>query len=82
MTNRHSRRLTVALAVLTLVIVSIVIGLQRLTMPVSLVEGPSARVACLSYAPFRRPGETPFDPDARVPIERLLASLIFTELGR
>ena len=33
------------------------------------------RVACLSYAPFRRPGESPFDPDARVGRERIEADL-------
>lgn len=75
MTIRHSHRLTVAIAVLTFAIVLILMGMQWLSMPVSLVDAPSARVACLSYAPFRRPGETPFDPDARVPIERLRADL-------
>src|SRR5690606_14692444 len=33
------------------------------------------RIACLSYAPFRRPGESPFDPDARVARERIEADL-------
>ena len=33
------------------------------------------RVACLSYAPFRRPGESPFDPRARVGRERIEADL-------
>ncbi|RPH66726.1 MAG: beta-1,6-glucan synthase, partial [Burkholderiales bacterium] len=33
------------------------------------------RVACLSYAPFRLPGETPFDPAARVSRARIEADL-------
>jgi len=33
------------------------------------------RIACLSYAPFRRPGESPFDPGARVARERIAADL-------
>jgi len=33
------------------------------------------RVDCVSYAPFRRPGETPFDPSNRVSRERIRADL-------
>src|SRR5215469_18274875 len=29
--------------------------------PVVLPDAPSARIACVSYAPFRKPGETPYD---------------------
>jgi exo-beta-1,3-glucanase (GH17 family) len=29
--------------------------------PVSLPDAPSDRIACVSYAPFRKPGETPYD---------------------
>lgn len=29
--------------------------------PVSLPDAPSARIACVSYAPFRKLGETPYD---------------------
>ena len=29
--------------------------------PVNLPPAPSARIACVSYAPYRLPGETPFD---------------------
>lgn len=33
------------------------------------------RVDCVSYAPFRHPGETPFDPSSRVSRERIHADL-------
>jgi len=32
--------------------------------PVDLPDAPSARIACVSYAPFRRAGETPLDVNA------------------
>ena len=38
---------------------------------VALPEAPHARIECLSYAPFRRPGETPFDPGLRVSPQRI-----------
>ncbi len=31
--------------------------------PVALPDAPSARIACVSYAPFRKVGETPLDPE-------------------
>ncbi len=34
------------------------------------------RVDCVSYAPFRHPGETPFDPSSRVSRERIRADLL------
>ena len=43
--------------------------------PVALPDAPSARIACVSYAPFRLPGETPLDPQARVSPERIDADL-------
>jgi exo-beta-1,3-glucanase (GH17 family) len=43
--------------------------------PVALPEAPSARIACVSYAPFRRAGETPLDPTAFVSPERIDADL-------
>ncbi|MBD8897731.1 DUF2339 domain-containing protein [Rhodanobacter sp. DHG33] len=39
--------------------------------PVQLPDAPSARIACVSYAPFRKPGETPLDPKAFVSPERI-----------
>ncbi|HEY1588256.1 MAG TPA: glycoside hydrolase family 17, partial [Rhodanobacter sp.] len=39
--------------------------------PVTLPDAPSARIACVSYAPFRKAGETPLDPDAFIGPERI-----------
>jgi glucan 1,3-beta-glucosidase len=39
--------------------------------PVNLPDAPSSRIACVSYAPFRRPGETPTDPRAFVSAQRI-----------
>ena len=43
--------------------------------PVNLPDAPGARIACVSYAPFREPGETPFDLNAVVSPERIDADL-------
>ena len=43
--------------------------------PVSLPDAPSARIACVSYAPFREPGETPYDLKAFISPERIDADL-------
>ncbi|MDE3210578.1 MAG: glycoside hydrolase family 17 [Pseudomonadota bacterium] len=43
--------------------------------PVDLPDAPSARIACVSYAPFRKPGETPLDPHAFIGPERIDADL-------
>jgi glucan 1,3-beta-glucosidase len=43
--------------------------------PIELPEAPSARIACVSYAPFRRPGETPYDLKAFISPERIDADL-------
>jgi glucan 1,3-beta-glucosidase len=43
--------------------------------PVELPDAPSARIACVSYAPFREPGETPLDPHAFVSPARIDADL-------
>ncbi|TAL88353.1 MAG: glycoside hydrolase family 17 [Rhodanobacter sp.] len=43
--------------------------------PVSLPDAPSARIACVSYAPFRLPGESPLDPRAFVSPARIDADL-------
>ncbi|WP_426701199.1 glycoside hydrolase family 17 [Rhodanobacter sp. Col0626] len=39
--------------------------------PVSLPDAPSARIACVSYAPFRQVGETPLDVNAYISPERI-----------
>ncbi|NID05018.1 glycoside hydrolase family 17 [Luteibacter jiangsuensis] len=43
--------------------------------PVPLPDSPTTRIACVSYAPFRFAGETPFDPHAFVSPERIDADL-------
>ena len=43
--------------------------------PVDLPDAPTARIACVSYAPFREPGETPLDPHAFISPGRIDADL-------
>jgi exo-beta-1,3-glucanase (GH17 family) len=43
--------------------------------PVALPDSPTAKIACVSYAPFRLKGETPFDLHAFIPPERIEADL-------
>ncbi len=42
---------------------------------VALPDGRDAPIQCLSYAPYRLAGETPFDPEARVTRERVREDL-------
>jgi exo-beta-1,3-glucanase (GH17 family) len=43
--------------------------------PIALPDSPTAKIACVSYAPFRLKGETPFDVHAFIPPERIDADL-------
>src|SRR3569623_384590 len=43
--------------------------------PVALPDAPSSRIACVSYAPDRRPGETPYDPSIFITPQRIDAEL-------
>ena len=43
--------------------------------PVALPDAPTARIACVSYAPFRGVGETPLDPHAFISPARIDADL-------
>jgi exo-beta-1,3-glucanase (GH17 family) len=43
--------------------------------PVALPDAPSTRIACVSYAPFREPGESPLDPNAFISRKRINADL-------
>ncbi|WP_333840880.1 glycoside hydrolase family 17 protein [Pelomicrobium sp.] len=45
--------------------------------PVPLPDGPAPPFDCVSYTPFRLPGESPFDPNARVSRARVEADLTF-----
>ena len=39
--------------------------------PVDLPDAPSVRIACVSYAPFRKPGESPLSTKFVIPPERI-----------
>jgi exo-beta-1,3-glucanase (GH17 family) len=43
----------------------------RLGVAVPLPAAPSSRIACVSYTPFRHPGESPYDPAAFVSPQRI-----------
>ena len=43
--------------------------------PVDLPDAPSSRIACVSYGPFRRAGESPLDPHAFISPERIDADM-------
>jgi exo-beta-1,3-glucanase (GH17 family) len=47
----------------------------KIGQPVSLPDTPTAHIACVSYAPFRKPGETPLNIHAFVSPERIDADL-------
>ena len=47
----------------------------RAGRPVALPDAPSTRIACVSYAPFRLPGETPYDLKSVVDPQRIDADL-------
>ena len=40
-------------------------------MPVAIVDAPSPHFACVSYAPYRKPGQTPFAKGAFIPPEQI-----------
>ena len=61
-----------ALAVLVVLVSGIAFFSAR---PVPLPEIENAALPCVSYAPFRRLGHTPFDPELRLPPEAIEADL-------
>ena len=42
-----------------------------LAHPVAVVDANAGRISCVSYAPYRRAGESPFDPTTHVSAERI-----------
>ena len=65
-------------AVVALLLIAVAGGLLRLALratPVALPDAPPGRIACVSYTPFYRPGESPLDPHARVGAARIEADL-------
>lgn len=69
------RRLIVVL--LALAAIASLAWVFRQGQPVPLAEEEVRRIACLSYAAFRLPGETPLDPSQSVTEARLEADLRF-----
>lgn len=47
----------------------------ELVRPVSLVDAPSDRLSCVSYAPFHKPGQRPLDKEHPVGIAQITADL-------
>lgn len=43
--------------------------------PVALPDAPSARIACVSYSPYRREGQTPYDPATFISPQQIDADL-------
>lgn len=62
------------LAILFLVVVAAIAGaaywVARGT-PVDIVDAPTGRISCVSYAPYRLPGESPFTVGYKVTAERI-----------
>jgi exo-beta-1,3-glucanase (GH17 family) len=68
------RRATL-LAVLATAALAAVLHWIQLGRPVQIAEPGSERIECVSYAPFHRPGDSPFDPTAIVDEARIEADL-------
>jgi len=60
---------------LLLAALAVTLGWWTKGRPVALPDAPSARIACVSYAPFREAGETPLDPHAFISPQRIDADL-------
>jgi exo-beta-1,3-glucanase (GH17 family) len=76
MPNRpSSRRLALITLLATLFAALGIVYWWALGTPRTIAEGESDRVQCLSYAPFRLPGETPFNESLVIPPERIAADL-------
>jgi exo-beta-1,3-glucanase (GH17 family) len=74
-TSRISRRHISAWLALALLALAAAFWWWSIGRPVNLPDAPSARIACVSYAPFRMSGETPLDRRAFISPERIDADL-------
>jgi glucan 1,3-beta-glucosidase len=75
--SQHAQRgLRVAIILLLAVIISLLIWLWSLSAPHAVVDTGAARIDCLSYAPFRRPGTSPFVSNAYVSPKDIRADLL------
>lgn len=61
----NARRIAV-LILLAVVLSAVLAGAAWNGRPVALPESGGVNLPCVSYAPFRRAGETPFDPNLRI----------------
>src|SRR5690606_20895901 len=64
-----------ALATLAIIAITVIATQYLAGQPQAVSEADDDQIACVSYAPFRKPGETPFDPQARVDPERVRQDL-------
>ena len=64
--------------VVVLLLIAVAGSLLRLALraePVALPDAPPGRIACVSYTPFYRPGESPLDPHAHISVARIKTDL-------
>ncbi len=47
----------------------------RLSQPVTLVDALTDRLSCVSYSPFHKPGQTPFDREISISAEQIETDL-------
>lgn len=66
-----SRFLAVHLALLVVLVTWVVTTSRPVSLPDLDTADVDSKLRCLSYAPFHRPGQTPFDPRLRIPLEQI-----------
>jgi glucan 1,3-beta-glucosidase len=71
----NARRSLIILAAIVAATASALLALAASGQPRQIPEAPVDRIECLSYAPFRDPADTPYDPAARVSRERIEVDL-------
>lgn len=71
LTMTVARAHTAILALLVVATVASAWYWVRLGIPVEMTAAPSGRIECVSYAPYRKAGESPFTPGYRVSAERI-----------
>ena len=72
---RNSARLPLAVSALALLAAAALAWWWSLGRPKAMPDGPEGQVECISYAPFRKIGESPFNAGVRVPEARILEDL-------
>ncbi|MDE2246356.1 MAG: glycoside hydrolase family 17 [Xanthomonadaceae bacterium] len=75
MAGLDARRRVVVTALLLIAVAGGLLRLALRVQPVVLPDAPPGRIACVSYTPFYRPGESPLDPHAHVSTARIEADL-------